>query len=62
MTGNDSRRGAPPRSGHNERLFLAVLQTGLSPAETIGDWRAQRRNACCIGHVDLLARPSSGAL
>jgi hypothetical protein len=65
-----SRAASPWRLGADDAPLIdaladgaaqAVLQTGLSPAETIGDWRAQRRSACRIGHVDLLARPPSRA-
>jgi hypothetical protein len=40
-----------------EGAARAVSETGLLPRDVVADWRAQRRTACRIGHVDLFARP-----
>lgn len=61
--------GASPwrLEGEDERLIAALAEgaaqaaseTGLLPRDVVADWRAQRRTACRIGHVDLFARPLS---
>lgn len=57
---------SPWRIGAGEQLLIdalaagfagAVAEIGRVPPDVIADWRAVRRDACVVGHMDTLALP-----